>query len=642
MEKLTQEEIRGLAPPGLFVNVVRGIKREFDCSIAVMFDVDESDLQRSLHTGKAMISDPAREAAYICKFIRNDPKLRERCGFSDRCAFEMAKEKILADPSYRGEQFRCTSLGLWEFVIPMYDQDSRTFIGVILGGQWRDKGNESEARALFSKYLEEHPELAPHKWELCERYVEVPDFDRDQLNAVMTACRTIAKDIVKVFQFYTNQKTALRKEQETRLKREASVAAIHRDLVTAQDLTEYWKSMPRIAQHLWQWLSVDWCLVLRQKQDLPGTTLPGIEEVGRAERGRGIKWKNQVNTEFADSGPFAGGDDIQGFFANATTNLVSAEALCQVFPVEDNLERPVAFLLMGSAPGHRNANPRYIETEGRVGEIKEVASVMGMRFRELAALRSERERVEQLQAAKDKLDAQVTLLQDTLMSLNHQLHGPLWMLSGVLANVRDLMLPSRSASLRNQIEVGLLVAQHGSLVSAGMASILASEQGRKQKSSIDTIDVEKELSKLADEMTKSFQCMDRTIDVCLKGSDPIMMAKLDFFFVFYSLLENALRYADPGNSIKVECSWRDRIERHCLTVCSIGPPIDPGEKERVFQKFWRHEDAWQDNDLGLGIGCWAARECMLRCGGDLYLEANGKHSVFVVVPPDSTQEKGER
>jgi signal transduction histidine kinase/ligand-binding sensor protein len=654
---LTQDEIIGLAPRGLLEAMVHGIKKKQEFSVSILLDANESDPKLSSGTGKVYIGDGST-TSFICQYLRKTP-LAYRCSISDLYGFNLAKEKSEKDPCYPGEKYKCKGLGLWDFTIPIYESDSKTFIGAILGGQWRDKESSRwNSAQLFRDYVRDNSDLAPYERELIKHYRNLPPLDEAGLADKMKSCRCIAKEIADLFGFYIKQKRELREEQDKRLKREANVAKIHKTLIDANNLNQYWKCMQVIADGFWGWLPVDWCLILRQKTDESGHPIPGLEEVGRANGSRGLRQKNEIEHLLEKVGPFTDGVPLDAFSASHVDSMVVIQYQCKIhgsieercamksFPIcekGDNGDKiVVAFVAMGSAPGHKNASFNFGSFDSVEKRVSEVIRAMGMEYRELVALHNAEQRAKELESKQKELNNQVQFLEDTLMSLNHQLHGPLWMLSGILTNVRDFMQKTAPKTMDAQIEVGVLVAQHGALLCEGMASVLATEQGRARREYIvNEIDVENELTKLAEAMKKSFQCLDRTVDMRLGQSPHIFMTRLDFFLVFYSLLENAIKYAYPDKDIRVECSWQENVGRDCFKVWSIGHSISPSDVEHVFQKFWRHKESWQNNEMGLGLGCWLARECMRRCGGDLYLEVNGAHSVFVVVPPEQGK-KGEK
>jgi two-component system OmpR family sensor kinase len=66
-----------------------------------------------------------------------------------------------------------------------------------------------------------------------------------------------------------------------------------------------------------------------------------------------------------------------------------------------------------------------------------------------------------------------------------------------------------------------------------------------------------------------------------------------------NLIENALLHGPPGRPVKV--SLRTREGRALLTVSDQGPGPPPAERARVFERFWRGQDALERPGSGLGL-----------------------------------------
>ena len=69
--------------------------------------------------------------------------------------------------------------------------------------------------------------------------------------------------------------------------------------------------------------------------------------------------------------------------------------------------------------------------------------------------------------------------------------------------------------------------------------------------------------------------------------------------VMINLLENSVKYSPPGSEIGIEVR---QVERALLvTVSDMGQPIPEGEREHVFDKFYRLEYAKSMDGTGLGL-----------------------------------------
>lgn len=101
--------------------------------------------------------------------------------------------------------------------------------------------------------------------------------------------------------------------------------------------------------------------------------------------------------------------------------------------------------------------------------------------------------------------------------------------------------------------------------------------------------------------------------------------------VLYSLFENARKYADPGSELLVEWSVKTRS----IKVRSIGIPISPDEREKIFHKFAQGREVARQKAPGggVGLGLWVTRQVLNRMGGDIHLELdqdNPRATTFVV------------
>ena len=66
-----------------------------------------------------------------------------------------------------------------------------------------------------------------------------------------------------------------------------------------------------------------------------------------------------------------------------------------------------------------------------------------------------------------------------------------------------------------------------------------------------------------------------------------------------NLLENSVKYSPPGSEIGIEVR---QVERALLvTVSDMGQSIPEGEREHVFDKFYRLEYARSTDGTGLGL-----------------------------------------
>ena len=97
--------------------------------------------------------------------------------------------------------------------------------------------------------------------------------------------------------------------------------------------------------------------------------------------------------------------------------------------------------------------------------------------------------------------------------------------------------------------------------------------------------------------------------------------------VVRNLLDNALRHA----SSSVEVSLATVNGSALLTVADDGPGVAPADRERIFERFTRLDDARTRATGGAGLGLAIAREIVVAHGGTI--EVDGGR--FVVTLPAS-------
>ncbi len=76
--------------------------------------------------------------------------------------------------------------------------------------------------------------------------------------------------------------------------------------------------------------------------------------------------------------------------------------------------------------------------------------------------------------------------------------------------------------------------------------------------------------------------------------DPLLVEQ-----VLINLLDNAIKYTPEGSPIEISASVEDGAVR--VTVADRGPGFAPGEEARIFEKFYRGQDAGTRSGAGLGL-----------------------------------------
>lgn len=89
--------------------------------------------------------------------------------------------------------------------------------------------------------------------------------------------------------------------------------------------------------------------------------------------------------------------------------------------------------------------------------------------------------------------------------------------------------------------------------------------------------------------------------------------------LIYNLLANAIKYNKPGGSVKIQV-WEEEGEIK-LSVADTGIGIPEGEKERIFERFYRVDKSRSKSIDGTGLGLSIVKHIVKTMGGNIHLES---------------------
>nr|WP_321400726.1 HAMP domain-containing sensor histidine kinase [uncultured Desulfobacter sp.] len=88
--------------------------------------------------------------------------------------------------------------------------------------------------------------------------------------------------------------------------------------------------------------------------------------------------------------------------------------------------------------------------------------------------------------------------------------------------------------------------------------------------------------------------------------------------VFLNLVDNAIKYAETGKFLKIIL---DRTSRDVqIKIQDDGPGIEPGLKEKIFNKFFRADNSLTTSKPGSGLGLSLTRHMLRDLGGDIVMD----------------------
>ncbi|MEO8383217.1 MAG: ATP-binding protein [Acidobacteriota bacterium] len=222
--------------------------------------------------------------------------------------------------------------------------------------------------------------------------------------------------------------------------------------------------------------------------------------------------------------------------------------------------------------------------------------------------------------------------QRDMMTLTHQLQAPLVAVANALSFAKDRGVTNDALPL---IEHSEALVEDLIAMGYGITSALASEEGRSIALMANTVDVADEAFSIARRVQRTSARNDLRIMYRKSPDFPqLVLDRQALASVIYSLMHNAVKYADSDSEIALELLLSGPDHRPILSVRSVGEPIPPTERERIFEKFARGRQVERGRlYAGVGLGLWVARQLTRAMGGELILEQNSEDprvATFVV------------
>jgi heavy metal sensor kinase len=148
----------------------------------------------------------------------------------------------------------------------------------------------------------------------------------------------------------------------------------------------------------------------------------------------------------------------------------------------------------------------------------------------------------------------------------------------------------------------------------------------------DPVGVDALIEELHEDATILATDKDLTIEVLQNDPVTVMGDALRLRRLLRSLLANAVRYTERGGAIRIRSRRAGDRVRISLQDTGIGIPTD--SQERIFERFYRVDQARSRDHGGVGLGLPLARSIAEAHGGTLEVESEaGKGSTFTVTLP---------
>ena len=200
---------------------------------------------------------------------------------------------------------------------------------------------------------------------------------------------------------------------------------------------------------------------------------------------------------------------------------------------------------------------------------------------------------------------------DFVANVSHELKTPIGALSLLADSLAADSEPEVVARLagRMQFEVQRVANTIDDLLTL---ATLEDESGRPG----EQVDIAAVVATAADRISETAEQWDVKVVVSMPADlAPMRGSRLHLESAVFNLLDNAVKFSEPGGRVDVEVE----ADRHTLTlsVTDEGIGIPAAEQSRIFERFYRVDRARSRSTGGTGLGLSIVRHAALYHGGDV-------------------------
>jgi PAS domain S-box-containing protein len=337
---------------------------------------------------------------------------------------------------------------------------------------------------------------------------------------------------------------------------------------------------------------------------------------------------------------------VQGFYqATIDGDLIAAnEALAQMlgYPTIDELMADGVGLgvRMRVDPSRRT---EYLQQLKALGTIRGFEIAIKRRdgrviwvTQSARLVRDENGRAKYLEGFLDDITARKEAEQlkaDFVSFVTHQLRTP-------LSGIRWMLELAREARLDDETASFLADAQASAERLIGLVNDLLDiarlEAGRLEVQ-LEPIDLGVMVKSVASELAPLADAKRHTMNV--EGDAPPTLADPQLTRqAVLNLISNAIKYTPDAGTITIDLDYDDRDVS--LSVCDTGIGISMTAQKRLFEKFYRAENALTIDTEGTGLGLYLVKLIAERSGGSISVHSvEGRGSTFTLRLPRAAGQK---
>jgi signal transduction histidine kinase len=250
-----------------------------------------------------------------------------------------------------------------------------------------------------------------------------------------------------------------------------------------------------------------------------------------------------------------------------------------------------------------------------------------------------RRRVEKLQREntelRDLIEKVARDRAEYLQNVSHQLVAPLNAIKWHIENLTEARVGFERAkkvlqSIYSQATLAVHLAKNFNL----MSNLEVNHALKKLKEPLKEI----ELCRLLVNLANDFQPLawDQDIKITVErdrfdNAPSVLAMKPLIGQVFSNIIENAVKYSDPGSRIVIGGKYMPSSDSVSVSVRNRGVPLNPDDAKRIFDRGFRSPEAKRKYPAGTGFGLYIARRIIEIHEGSIEAYLLNNWNVFEVV-----------
>jgi len=213
---------------------------------------------------------------------------------------------------------------------------------------------------------------------------------------------------------------------------------------------------------------------------------------------------------------------------------------------------------------------------------------------------------------------------DFIGMVSHELKTPLTSLTAIVQVSSKKLKDSEDEFLASAMEKANLQVKRMSNMINGFLNVSRLESSKLliQKKPFN-------LENLIDEVIQENAATISTHQIKFESCEPVLVnADFDKIgSVITNLISNAIKYSPKGKEVIVKCEVV--ANKAHVSVEDQGMGLKPGDKEKVFDRYYRVESTHTEHISGFGIGLYLSAEIVKRHDGEIWVESeSGVGSTF--------------